>query len=220
MGNRKVELFEKRRIVRVFAVLLLVAGFGAAAGIGTRAGAAPCADIDVVVARGTQEPGFLGAVIGDPLYWHLRQTLPGSVTAYPVHYPANLLDPDSLSAGTRDMTDHLVHQSAICPDQRFILVGYSQGAAVTQGVLGTGIVATLAGVSVAPPEVAWRISAVLLFGDPVLPLGWQVPAAYLGRTANYCAGGDPVCGGGMDPATHARYGDFMWAAANFAAGRI
>ncbi|WP_225730318.1 MULTISPECIES: cutinase family protein [unclassified Nocardia] len=219
MGNRKVKRFEKWRAARLLAILLLV-GATVAAGMAGRAAADPCAAVDIVVARGTSEPGWLGAQVGDPLYAALRQALPLDAAAYPVRYPADLLVASSASDGTRDMTAHLVQQAAMCPDQRFILVGYSQGAAVTEGVLGTGIVAQLPGTYVLPPELAPRIAAVLLFGDPLRAIGWNVPAAYLSRTADYCAAGDPICGAGDDPAAHTEYGGFVWAAAVFAASRI
>ncbi|MFE7797316.1 cutinase family protein [Nocardia sp. NPDC057440] len=176
--------------------------------------------MEVIVARGTHEPGFLGSVIGDPLYDTLLQALPVSAGAYRVNYPADLLDPTSLSRGTQDMTDRVIHQSAVCPDQRFILVGYSQGAVVVHGVLGTGIVTTLPGIYPLPGDLQWKVSAVLLFGDPLRLIGWSVPGHFGWRTANYCAGGDPICGGGIDPTQHSNYGWAMWPAAWFAASRV
>lgn len=220
MANRKVTLHGNRRLARVFAVLLLVIGIGAATGLGTRASADACAPVDVVVARGTGEPGWLGAVVGDPLYGTLRQVLPAGASAYAVRYPADLLAPSSLSDGTRDMTRHLVEQSVRCPHQRFLLVGYSQGAVVTHGVLGTGFVTTVPGVHPAPPALAPRIAAVLLFGDPLRLAGWGVPGHYAERTGNYCAGGDPVCSSGVDTGAHTLYGWAIGPAAHFAVSRI
>ncbi|MFE9578166.1 cutinase family protein [Nocardia sp. NPDC006044] len=218
MADRKVIHFEKRRVVRAFIVLLLVAGFGTTTGLS--AWASPCTAVEVVVARGTQEPGYLGAAVGDPLYGTLLQALPVSSSAYRVDYPADLLDPASISRGTQDMTAHIVWQASACPDQRFILVGYSQGAVVTHGVLGTGIVTGLGGIATLPGYLESRVAAVLLFGDPLRPIGWNVPDRYGWRTGNYCTGGDPVCGGGGDPAQHGNYGWAMWPAAQFAAARV
>ncbi|MBF6300221.1 cutinase family protein [Nocardia amamiensis] len=218
MANRKVIHFEKWRVVRAFAVLLLVAGFGAATGL--HAWAMPCAAVDVVVARGTHEPGYLGSVVGDPLYAALQQELPVSSQSYRVNYPADLLDPSSISRGTQDMTAHLLWQAAMCPDQRFVLVGFSQGAVVTHGVLGTGVVTALGGIHSLPWELESRVAAVLLFGDPVHLLGWSVPELYAWRTGNYCTSGDPVCEGGIHPAAHTNYGWAMWPAVQFAASRV
>ncbi|WP_433715465.1 cutinase family protein [Nocardia sp. CA-084685] len=181
---------------------------------------ADCAAVDVVVARGTGEPGWLGSVVGDPLYDTLLQALPVSSSAYRVDYPADLLDPTSLSRGTQDLTDHVIGQSQMCPDQQFILVGYSQGAAVVHGVVGTGIVTALPGIYVLPGDLEWKVSAVLLFGDPLRLIGWGVPGNYAWKTADYCTAGDPICGGGIDPNQHGNYGWAFWPAADFAAGRV
>ncbi|MFI6169335.1 cutinase family protein [Nocardia sp. NPDC051052] len=218
MANRKVIHFEKWRVVQAFVVLLLVAGFGATTGLPALASA--CAAVDVVVARGTQEPGYLGAVAGDPLYDTLLRTLPVSSVAYRVNYPADLLDPASISRGTQDVTAHVLWQAAACPDQRFVLVGYSQGAVVTHGVLGTGLVAGLGGISSLPVDLESRVAAVLLFGDPLRLTGSNVPDLYAWRTGNYCAAGDPVCTGGGDPTQHSNYGWAMWPAAQLVASRV
>jgi cutinase len=218
MANRKVIHFEKWRVVRAFAVLLLVAGFGAATGL--HAWATSCASVDVVVARGTHEPGYLGSVVGDPLYDALWQALPADSQAYRVDYPADLLDPFSISRGTQDMTAHIMWQAARCPGQRFVLVGFSQGAVVTHGVLGTGAVTALGGIHALPAQLQSRVAAVLLFGDPIRLIGWNVPQHYAWRTGNYCASGDPVCEGGIRPAAHTDYRWAMWPAVEFAVYRV
>ncbi|MFE7797317.1 cutinase family protein [Nocardia sp. NPDC057440] len=220
MVNRKASLFDKGRATRAFAVLLLAAGITATTNLGLHAWAESCADVEVVVARGTQELGHLGSIVGDPLYDTLRQALPVSSGPYRVNYTADLLDPASLSRGTQDLTAHVIQQSVDCPDQRFILVGYSQGAVVVHGVLGTGIVTTLPGIYPLPGDLEWKVSAVLLFGDPLRAVGWSVPGQFAGRTADYCAGGDPVCGGGIDPTQHSNYGWATWPAAEFAANHL
>lgn len=184
------------------------------------AGAMPCTAVDVVVARGTQEPGLLGTVIGDPLFGVLPTVLRVSASGYRVNYPADLLDPGSVGSGTAEMTEHVIRQSAVCPNQRFILVGYSQGAVVVHGVLGTGLVLGLPGIQTLPGDLEWRVAAVLLFGDPVRASGWNVPDQYAWRTADYCAAGDPICGAGSDPAAHMNYGWAFWPASEFASGQI
>ncbi|MFB7874026.1 cutinase family protein [Nocardia sp. NPDC056064] len=186
----------------------------------TTAMAQNCASIDVVVARGTNEPGYLGAVIGDPLYAVLSAQLPVDTTAHRVEYPADLLVPSSVSDGTRAMTAHVMAQAAACPDQRFVLVGYSQGAAVTHGVLGSPAMMLLPGMYVLPGELSSRVVAVLLFGDPLRLVGQGVAPLYAGRTANYCTAGDPVCAGGIFPAAHGAYGWSFGAAAGQVNARL
>lgn len=213
MTYRKAIRIVARHTARALSVLLLAAGIGTAMSPGLTAWAQSCATLDVVIARGTAEPGYLGAAIGDPLYAVLSAQLPVDTTAHRVEYPADLLVPSSISDGTRAMTSHLVNQAAACPDQRFVLVGYSQGAVVAHGVLGS---APLPGMWVLPPELSSRVVAVLLFGDPLRLIGGTVPPLYADRTANYCAAGDPVCAGGVFPAAH---GSYEWAFAA-AAGQV
>ncbi|MEV6278731.1 cutinase family protein [Nocardia sp. NPDC051832] len=220
MVNRKTIRFERWRLVRAFAVLTFTAGIAATSLGTTTALANPCTAVDVVVARGTAEPGWLGAAIGDPLYNALQHALPVASTAYSVNYPANLGVPSSVSDGTRDLTAHLEHQAARCPDQRFVLVGYSQGAIVVHGVLGTGNVTSVGGIHTLPGWIEPRVAAVLLFGDPNRLTGWGVPGTYSWRTGNYCTAGDPVCGAGFDWGAHADYGWAMWPAAGLAASRV
>lgn len=53
------------------------------------------------------------------------------VGAYPVNYPANYSFGVSIGIGVNDTVTHLLDQAEKCPDQKFALVGYSQGALVT-----------------------------------------------------------------------------------------
>ncbi|GAB2728702.1 cutinase family protein [Nocardia thraciensis] len=217
MSDRKVLLSGKWRIAWIFAALLLLVGVLHPA---PRASAGWCADVDLVVARGTGEPGYLGTGLGDPLYDAVWDRLPVSVSAYPVNYPADLTDVFSVGKGSADLVAHLAHQSAVCPDQRFILAGYSQGAVVVHTALGTGITNGIPGAVRLDGSLGSRVSSVLLFGDPLRLIGWVVPEPYLWRTANYCADGDPVCGGGLNPGAHNVYAGFTGAAADFAASRL
>ncbi|NNH70766.1 cutinase family protein [Nocardia uniformis] len=217
MSGRKVLLPGNWRIAWAFAALLVLTS--ALFPLHTpQAGATWCADVDVVVVRGTGEPGWLGDVVGNPLYGMLQDRLPVSTSAYPVAYPAD--HSFNLGAGTQNLVGHLNYQAATCPGQRFVLVGYSQGAAVVHAALGTGAVNWYPGRVQLPGDIAWRVSAVLLFGDPMRAIGWGVPGEYAGRTGNWCTGGDPICGGGANAASHVAYGHSFVAAANFAADRI
>ncbi|MFG2007104.1 cutinase family protein [Spirillospora sp. NPDC048911] len=163
------------------------------------ADAAPCTDIDFVVARGTFEPGTLGVIVGDPVNSALKSTLTGrSVSAYPVNYPANL-DADSPTKGNTDMVNHVTSQAAACPGQRFVLAGYSQGAAVLNRSIGigTGSVATI------PASLQSRVTAVLFFGNPLRGQGTSGP--YGSRIKDFCQDGDPVCNNGNNFLAHLLY---------------
>lgn len=79
------------RIRFCLAALALVGGAGLTTLSAPAATAAACSDIDVVAARGTFEPGTLGAIVGDPVYSALQRKLTGkSLSSYKVNYPADL----------------------------------------------------------------------------------------------------------------------------------
>uniref|UniRef100_UPI003F490D09 cutinase family protein n=1 Tax=Nocardia suismassiliense TaxID=2077092 RepID=UPI003F490D09 len=210
----------RRHLLHVALAATLVSGAAAQALTSTAAHAIPCAQVDLVVTRGTDEPGFLGAAVGDPLYAALQAVLP-SITAYRVDYPANLLDPWSIGRGSADIVDHLTQQARACPGQRFVLAGYSQGALATHVALGTAFVGWLPGAVVLPAELGDRIAAVVLFGEPLRALGWHVPTPYADRTGNFCSPGDPICDRtGHNPTAHVAYGDHIRDAVQFTADRI
>lgn len=201
----------KRLACYGFAILTAAAALVANA---APAAAEPCRTGELVVARGTEEPGHLGAAVGDPLHARLAASAGPPIGAYRVAYPADLRDPNSVPAGVRDVVAHLREAGNRCPAQRYVLVGYSQGALVMHGVLGSA--AGLPGMPGLTPDLQARIAAVLLFGDAATALGLTVPGPHLVHTRTFCAAGDPLCApGGTDLAAHAAYGDAIAEAALF-----
>lgn len=188
--------------------------------------ATTCSDVDVIVARGTGESGTLGRIVGDPVYAALQAKITTKkLSAHPVNYPASLAQPASVQAGNTDVVNHLVAQAAACPDQRFILVGYSQGANVIDNSIGISSAGAIVGgpiVATIPAELAPRVAAILLFGNPIRAIGKNVTGPYADRTDDYCAQGDPICqAGGLDFPAHLGYGKTnSVAAAAFAAARV
>ncbi|MFJ6086744.1 cutinase family protein [Streptomyces sp. NPDC092369] len=212
------------RIRLCLAALSLVGGAGLATLTAPSASAAACSDIDVVAARGTFEPGTLGLIVGDPVFSALQKKITGrNLSNYAVNYPADL-SLTSAAQGNADLVNHVNSQASACPNQRFILVGYSQGANVVDNsigissdgaVVGSPIVATI------PAAVGPRVAAVLLFGNPIRALGRSVTGTYQSRTIDFCAGGDPICqNGGTDVLAHLGYTANADAAATFAAGKV
>ncbi|MGW1215935.1 cutinase family protein [Streptomyces sp. NPDC002499] len=212
------------RIRLCLAALSLVGGAGLATLTAPTASAAACSDIDVVAARGTFEPGTLGLIVGDPVFSALQKKITGkSLSSYAVNYPADL-SLTSAAQGNADLVNHVNAQAAACPNQRFILVGYSQGANVVDNsigissdgaVVGSPIVATI------PAAVGPRVAAVLLFGNPIRAIGRSVTGTYQSRTIDFCANGDPICqNGGTDVLAHLGYTANADAAATFAAGKV
>ncbi|MER7567037.1 cutinase family protein [Streptomyces sp. NPDC048523] len=212
------------RIRLYLAALSLIGGAGVATVTAPSASAAACSDIDVVSARGTFEPGNLGLIVGDPVYSSLQRKLTGrSLTSYKVNYPADL-SLTSAAQGNADLVNHVNSQASSCPNQRFILVGYSQGANVVDNSIGISSAGAVVGspiVATIPAALQSRVAAVLLFGNPIRAIGKSVTGTYQSRTIDFCAKGDPVCeAGGGDTLAHLGYTANADAAATFAAGKV
>ncbi|QYX81684.1 cutinase family protein [Streptomyces akebiae] len=212
------------RIRLCLAALSLAGGAGLATVSMPTATAAACTDIDVVSARGTFEPGTLGFIVGDPVYSALQKKLTGkSLSSYKVNYPADL-SLTSAAQGNADLVNHVRSQAAACPNQRFILVGYSQGANVVDNSIGISSAGAVVGspiVATIPAALEPKVSSVLLFGNPIRAIGKSVTGTYQSRTIDFCAAGDPVCeNGGGDTGAHLSYRANADAAAAFAATKV
>ncbi|WP_405856563.1 cutinase family protein [Streptomyces sp. NBC_01515] len=212
------------RIRLCLAALSLVGGAGLATLSAPTASAATCSDLDVVAARGTFEPGTLGLIVGDPVFSALQKKITGkTLSSYAVNYPADL-SLTSAATGNLDVVNHVNAQAAACPQQRFILVGYSQGANVVDNSIGISSAGAVVGspiVATIPAVVEPKVAAVLLFGNPIRALGKSVTGTYQSRTIDFCANGDPICqNGGTDVLAHLGYTSDADAAATFAAGKV
>jgi cutinase len=183
------------------------------------ASAGPCPDVEVVSARGTDEPPGPGS-IGQAFIDSLRPKIPGrSVGVYGVNYPATDDFVRSEPAGAGDARAHVVSTVANCPNTKIVLDGYSQGAAVIDMVTEE-----------LPPEVASHVAAVAVFGNPKSTFarklgGGQLPAIgplYRPKTIDLCVPDDPICSEGKNEAAHHLYDQngMTNQAAAFAASRL
>ncbi|MFS0700232.1 cutinase family protein [Cellulomonas sp. 179-A 4D5 NHS] len=197
-----------RRLRRTLAAALaLVAMSGALSTLAAPgAAAAPaCSDVEVLFARGTGEAPGLG-VLGTPFVRSLTTALSDrTVTSWAVDYAAESSQ-RSAGPGATALTNHLTATAAACPGTRFVLGGYSQGATVVDIALGirTG---TTTGTAI-PAAVEPRVAAVVVFGNPLGISGRTIATAsptYAARARDFCATGDPVCGGGSSFAAHLAY---------------
>jgi pimeloyl-ACP methyl ester carboxylesterase len=121
-----------------------------------------------------------------------------------VAYPAGMAA-NSKTEGVAKTLSHVQAQAAACPNQKFVLVGYSQGADVMHNAAAK-----------LPEALHPRVIAVVMFGDPgnmgptaKSPLGGTVPVfpkVLANRLMENCAKGDPVCGGGSNILAHLTYG--------------
>ncbi|KAB2340350.1 cutinase family protein [Actinomadura rudentiformis] len=202
---------------------ILVCGGGLAITAATPAQAAACTTVEVVSARGTFEPGTAGLIVGDQVYNTMKRKLQPlrSTSLYSVKYPASI-DLSGPSKGTIDLVNHIKQQAQSCPSQKFVLVGYSQGAFVVDNAIGLKSLGDAK--TTIPSEFESRIAAVMVFGDPSHLIGKNITTPlstpYWNRAKDFCAAGDPVCGNGFNVLAHLSYGGNANEAADFAISKL
>jgi len=136
-----------------------------------------CAKLEIIVARGTSEPGNLGMVVGDPVVARVKRDLPNvSARGYPVQYPA---DTSHSKQGIADVQRRIKQQMTECPDEKFALVGYSQGGMVVQSAVK----------QLSPAQLS-KVVAVVLYGAGD---GSKVAQSVKQKTLANCAPGDFAC---------------------------
>ncbi len=201
--------------VRKVSALAGIAAVTAAAALGTVltptgtavASAAPdCPDIEVVFARGTDEPAGIGNV-GKAFVDTLRPMVKGStIGTYAVQYPASW-DFMKAAAGATDMSKRVQATAARCPKTKIVMGGYSQGAAVVD-VVATSPIAGLGYTAPLPAAVVPRVASVVVFGNPSARLGQpltRMSPDFGARTADLCNTNDPICSLGRDWNAHISY---------------
>jgi cutinase-like protein len=172
------------------------------------ASAAPCPDVDVTFARGTNEPPGVGGV-GQAFIDSLRSQVGGrSVAVYAVNYPAGDDFAPSASAGAVDTHAHVTSMVANCPNTKLVLGGYSLGAMAID--LATIARMPIAGLipDILTADEAAHVAALATFGNPSdRYLGGPVSEVspwYGAKAIDLCAPGDPVCtpGGALAMPSH------------------
>jgi hypothetical protein len=197
------------------------------------ASADPCPDLQVVFARGTDDPPGVGPT-GQAFIDSLRPRVGAkSLDVYAVNYPATHDWTSAGKDGIRDAGAHVVSMAHDCPNTKMVLGGYSQGAAVMGFVTSAAVPAGIDPATVPKPmdpEVANHVSSVVLFsvpsdramnffGEPPVVIG----PLYQAKTIQVCAPEDPICADGMNFAAHDTYatnGAVIDQGASFAASRI
>lgn len=170
-----------------------------------------CTAYLVITARGTGEP--VGNQLVTPVARRIAEARPGEMLTVDLFYPADTDINEGGTEGVRRLIDQLNVQAEHCPDQRTILLGYSQGAFVIGDALADPkdrlIGETVGQLS---PEARERVLAVVLYGDPrfaggepydvgtftekvggILPRRAGVLAPFADRIRDYCVKNDFVC---------------------------
>ena len=168
--------------------------------------AADCNDVQVVFARGTDEPPGIGRV-GQAFVDSLRGKIGNrSMGVYAVNYPATY---DFLAAadGANDASAFIQDVVNTCPDTRLVLGGYSQGAAIIDVITSVPFPA-IGFNNPLPPNVADHVAALAVFGNPTTRVGLPLTSSpvYGGKAIDLCNAGDPICSDGNNVPAHRSYG--------------
>ena len=183
------------------APLMVLAFLTAPAGVPVAA-ADGCPDAEVVFARGTGEPVGPGGP-GQAFFDSLTSQLPGkTVNLYPVDYPSTNDYVNSAHTGADDAVAHVQGTASSCPNTKIVLGGYSQGAGVMDMTSHR-----------LSPQVANRVAAVALFGNPQSSYAKslsdsQIPAidpGYSPKTIDICLPNDNICAEGGSIIAHLGY---------------
>ena len=196
----------RRKTVAAAAVGVVAAALAGSAAPTAAAAAPRCPDIEIVFARGTDEPAGIGRV-GQALVDELRPLVgKKSIGTYAVQYPANY-DFLQAAAGATDASKHVQATAAKCPATKIVMGGYSQGAAVID-VVATSPIAGLGYTAPLPAAVVPRVAAIVVFGNPSARLGQPLTVMspdFGARTADLCNTNDPICSTGRDFDAHVHY---------------
>ncbi|MHA3722303.1 cutinase family protein [Leucobacter sp. HY1910] len=187
-----------------------------------------CLPTLVVTARGTGEPSR-GQLLG-PVSRAIAEARPDQVVSTDLDYPADTDVNEGASLGVRTLVTMLNLQAQTCPEQKFVLLGYSQGALVIGDALSTPT-DRFVGLEAQElrPEAAAAVSAIVFYGDPrfvgaepfnagdydetrdgLLPRPVSALNAYEKKLRDYCVGDDFICQAtttGLDEAGHVAYFD-------------
>ncbi|WP_449282296.1 cutinase family protein [Leucobacter sp.] len=175
-----------------------------------------CLPYLVITARGTGEPSR-GQLLS-PVARAIAEARPGEVLQLDLDYPADTDVKEGGTVGARTLIDTLNVQTEACEEQRFVLLGYSQGALVMGDALAAPearlIGETVGEVSGAAAE---RVLAIVFYGNPrfvgserfdygsydpgmngILPRPPGSLDAFADRLRDYCVAGDFVCQSSLD----------------------
>ncbi|KAJ2933168.1 hypothetical protein H1R20_g3904, partial [Candolleomyces eurysporus] len=197
-----------------------------------------CAAVHVIAGRASTEPsgpGIIGALVTQ-----VQQQSSQTVSTSSVDYPATLTNYASSSAqGTAATKTLLTNQVNRCPNQKIVLVGYSQGAHIVgDAVAGGGGGLLGARTDPVPASISNKVVAIVQMGDPrrtkrapynlgtatgLLREGMfprlasqEYSTTLQPRIQNYCDFGDTFCDSGLDTAVHLTYlSRYQTPAANF-----
>ncbi|KAG5931664.1 hypothetical protein E4U60_005915 [Claviceps pazoutovae] len=157
-------------------------------------GSGTCPKAIFIFARGSTEPGNMGASVGPTVANTLTNQLgkgqvwiQGVGGPYIAGLPENAMPAGSSPAAIAEMDRLFTLAHTKCPTSSILAGGYSQGAALAA-----------AAVSNASPEIRNQIVATVLFGyTKNLQNGGKIPNYPADRVKVFCNPGDMVCTGSL-----------------------
>ncbi|KAH7334954.1 cutinase [Rhizoctonia solani] len=151
---------------------------------------ASCSAVQLVHAAGTGEMGL--GIVGGPLARALASAVPGT-TSHAIPYSTIAEYLVTVQAGASMTAQYLTSQSARCPEQKFILSGYSKGAMVMHNTKLNDAVKS-------------KVMSVIVFGDPMRNMrtaAWPINSPSVNtkpraggdnqNVASFCNTGDMFC---------------------------
>ena len=221
--------------------------FGACIGPGdsdadvTTQAATACVDVAIITARASNESP--GEGITGALATQIINSSAQRIKRASVDYPATLNNYNNSSRqGITALTAQLTDEVQSCPNEKIVLLGYSQGAHVVLDVLGGGQGGSL-GTAIPPiaSSISSHVTAVATFGDPrhvpnqAFDLGTSrrnglfprsstqlgVLGGFASRTEAFCDANDQFCDSGFSLNVHLTYlNRYQNQAAQFVLGKI
>jgi hypothetical protein len=227
-------------IVLTAVFCLVLAALAAPEARAVTAPSSGCAAVNIITARASTESP--GEGITGSLVTQIVNSSKQTVSHEAVVYPATLTNyASSESQGVTNAEQELVTAVQNCPNQKEVLLGYSQGAEVSMDVIAgnSELGGTVAPVST---SISSHVAAIANFGDPGHVVGqpWdlgtatrnglfprstsqlQLLSAFGGSNiASWCDSGDPYCASGGNLSVHLSYlNRYQNAAASFVLSKI
>jgi len=199
-----------------------------------------CAAVNIITARASTESA--GEGITGSLVTQIVNSSTQTVSHEAVVYPATLTNyASSEGQGVTNAEQELTTAVQNCPNQKEVLLGYSQGAQVSMDVIAgnSEVGGTVAPVST---SISSHVVAIANFGDPghVVSEPWNLGTATRNglfarstsqiqrlsafggsKIASWCDSGDPYCASGASLNVHLTYlNRYQNAAASFVLSKI
>ena len=199
-----------------------------------------CAAVNIITARASTESPGEGTT--GSLVTQIVNSSKQTVSRESVSYPATLTNyASSESQGVTNAEQELTTAVQNCPNQKQVLLGYSQGAQVVMDVIaGNSEVGSVAPVST---SISSHVVAIANFGDPghVVNQSWDLGTATANglfprgssqlrllsafggssKISAWCDSGDPFCASGGNLNVHLTYlNRYQNAAASFVLSKI